>query len=213
MDITHISSLINTLFYSFEKLANGGMLPRLGIWDYLLLIMLSLIQGPVAPVIGGAAAASGIVRPEGVFLTLSTSNLSIDMFWYAVGRQGKLDWLSRFNWFSNVSRNRIDKLRTMVFDQSSTVVTLAKFTSGFVMPTMVATGLVRVPWKRWLPSLFIIELFRTGLLVGAGFYFSTALGQLLKGYSYLTFLFTILVIIMSAWLVSRTLRLDAKVEG
>lgn len=213
MDFSFVYSTLNILIHSLGNILSGGMLPRLGYWDYLLLVLLSFIQGPVAPVIGGAAAAAGIVRPEGVFLTLSTSNLSFDMFWYVVGRRGKLDWLSRSNHFSNVSRNRIAKIRTIILDQSSAIVTMAKFTSGFVIPTMVATGLARVPWKRWLPSLFVIELFRTGVLVGSGFYFATALNQVLKGYSYLTILFTILVLILSAWLVSRSLHIDQKVES
>ena len=158
--------MLNTI----GSLLHGGVLPSLGTWNYFLLGLLSAIQGPVATLVGGTAASTGVVRLEWVFFSISASNLIMDLAWYAVGRAGKLDWLMGSNRLFNVPRSRVEKLRTVITCQSSRVVMLAKITSGFVVPTMVATGLARVPWKNWLPSLFLIEVGRTGVLALLGFY-------------------------------------------
>jgi len=44
-------------------------------------------------------------------------------------------------------------------------------TLGFVVPTLIAAGLARVPYKRWFGVLFAAECLWTGSLVLVGYYF------------------------------------------
>ncbi len=206
--ITYLHSLLNAL----SGLMQAGALPHLGDWDYVLLVLLSILQGPVASLLAGTAAAAGLVQVGWVFLAICTGNLVTDLLWYAIGRLGKIDWLFRTKRLFNVPRKRVEQIRSIITDRSSTIMTLAKISTGFVLPTMIATGLAQVPWKRWLPSLMAVELLRTGTLTLVGFYSAQALSQILKGFSYLTILATIVFVGVSGWFIYRTLHLEEKIE-
>lgn len=210
MTFSSISLFIQTLSNILTAIVRTGTLPNFGYWDYFILMFLSVAQGPVATLLGASAAAAGLVRPLWVFISISAGNLSVDMLWYTLGRAGKIDWLMKPNRMMTVPRERVEKLRSVVVDQSSSIMLIAKFTSGFVIPTMIATGLARVPWKRWLPSLFIVEIIRTGGLVLVGYYSAKTLAQVLQGYSFLTILFTFILILASGWFIHRALKLDRK---
>jgi membrane protein DedA with SNARE-associated domain len=58
-----------------------------------------------------------------------------------------------------------------VHDHVGKFLFVAKLTLGLVVPTLVAAGLARVPWKRWVGMLFLAEAIWTGGLVLAGYYY------------------------------------------
>ena len=54
------------------------------------------------------------------------------------------------------------------------VLFLAKLTVSFVIPSLIAAGLLRIPWRRWFPALILAETLWTGSLVLIGFYTTEA---------------------------------------
>ncbi len=212
MNTSAIILTLQSAINSFSMVLRGGTLPNLGRWDYLLLALLSVLQGPVATLLGATAAAAGLVRPGWVFVSISSANLTVDIFWFSIGRAGKIDWLLGSNRLFKVPRARVEKIRKIIVDQSSMVMAMAKITSGFVMPTMIATGLARVPWKRWLPPLVAVELLRTGALLAVGYYSARTLSQVLKGFSFLTVFGSLAFVLVSAWFIRRALKLGDKLE-
>ncbi|MCL4560687.1 MAG: hypothetical protein M1281_08750 [Chloroflexi bacterium] len=197
--------LLGSMLYS-------GTLPQMGGWDYLFLMVFSVLQGPVATLLGATAAAAGIVRLEWVFLSISFGNLAVDMLWYTLGRAGKVEWLLHSSRWLKMPLDRVEILRTIVIDRSSWIMTLAKVSSGLVMPAMVATGLARVPWKRWLPTLFAAEFLRTGTLVIVGYYSARFLSEVLAGYTYFSLAASLMILIASGWFIKRKLRLQDRME-
>jgi membrane protein DedA with SNARE-associated domain len=55
------------------------------------------------------------------------------------------------------------------------VLFLAKLTVSFVIPSLIAAGLLRIPWRRWFPALIAAETLWTGSLVLIGFYTTEAM--------------------------------------
>ena len=55
------------LLKSFWTLLQQGRLPEVGQWNYLLLAILVAIEGPIATLLGAAAASAGLMRLWGVF--------------------------------------------------------------------------------------------------------------------------------------------------
>ena len=82
------------LFQQFWIDLQQGQLPELGPWNYILLALLIIWQEPIAPLLGGAAAPAGFLRPGLVFLVGVTGNLTADVLWYSVGRRGNVDRVS-----------------------------------------------------------------------------------------------------------------------
>lgn len=138
-----------------------------GIWIYLLLMVLIVIQGPVSTMLGGAAAAAGLLNPLGVLVVALVGNLGADVFWYSLGYSGKDIWRRRF--FRRY-RNIANMLRTEMQRHAVTVLLMAKLSVGMAVPTVIAAGLAQVPWRRWFPPVVVGELIWTGSLLLVGYY-------------------------------------------
>jgi len=176
---------------------------------YLGLALLSVTQGPIVILLGAAAAATGVVSPIGVFIAVTIGNLSVDLLWFLMGRLGKVDWIVRFKWLK-VNLKTIDNMKVRLFHNAPQIVMLAKLSSIFVLPVMVAAGLVRLPWSRWFPTLFIVEIVKNVLLILAGYYAVVSIKQLQAGLSALAIVGSILSIIIPIWLFRRSMRKENK---
>jgi membrane protein DedA with SNARE-associated domain len=143
---------------------------NLGLWAYLLLALLVMVEGPVATLAGAVAASSGFMSPEGVFLAAASGNLFADSLWYSLGYLGKIEWLERYGRWIGVTHTMLNRLVKDIENHAAKVLFIAKLTLGFSIPTLVATGLAKVPVRRWLPWLALGETIWTGGLVFLGYH-------------------------------------------
>jgi membrane protein DedA with SNARE-associated domain len=72
-----------------------------------------------------------------------------------------------------------------------------------VIPTLVATGLARVSWRRWFLPLVLAESIWTGTLVVFGYFFGQAIERLEASFQVLTIAGTVLLVIIILRLISR----------
>ncbi len=143
---------------------------NLGLWAYLLLAVFVAIEGPVATLAGAVAASSGWMKPEGVFAAAASGNLIADSLWYTLGYMGKLEWVERFGRYVGVTPSVVQRMRDDIEKHVAKVLFIAKLTLGFSIPALVATGLSRVPARRWFPWLALGETIWTGSLVFLGYH-------------------------------------------
>jgi membrane protein DedA with SNARE-associated domain len=153
----------------------------LGAWAYFLLAVLVMLEGPIATLAGAIAASAGFMSPGWVFISASAGNLLADVLWYSLGYLGKMEWLERYGRWMGVKQELIYQVMGDIRTHAARLLFLAKLTLGFTIPTLVATGLVRVPVRRWLPSLLLAETLWTGLLVILGFHFGRYVQTLERG--------------------------------
>jgi membrane protein DedA with SNARE-associated domain len=158
---------------------------NLGLWAYLVLALLVMVEGPVATLAGAVAASSGFMSPEGVFISASIGNLFADSLWYSLGYLGKIEWLERYGRFIGVSKSMLDRLRRDIRDHAAKVLFIAKLTLGFSIPTLIATGLAKVPVRRWFPWLAVGEAVWTGSLVFLGYHLGRYVQKLEKGVEFI----------------------------
>jgi membrane protein DedA with SNARE-associated domain len=140
-------------------------------WAYLLLAVVVAVEGPIATLAGAVAASTGLLNPILVFVSASLGNLTADTLWYSLGYIGKTEWLMKLSSRFGVKENSITRLQRDVHDHIHKVLFVAKLTMGLVIPTLIAAGMVRVPFKRWFGVLFAAECLWTGGLVLVGYYF------------------------------------------
>jgi len=176
---------------------------------YLSLAVLSVLQGPIVILLGAAAAATGVITPLGVFIAVTIGNTTIDLVWFMIGRLGKISWITRFRWL-RVNLNTIESMKGRLFLHTPQIVALAKLSSIFVLPVMVAAGLVRLPWKRWFPTLFIVEVVKNVLLILLGYYAVISISQLQSGLTILAIVGSVLSIIIPIWLFRRSMNKGPK---
>jgi membrane protein DedA with SNARE-associated domain len=159
-NVTYINFLLN-------------FIQSLGGWTYILLALLVAVEGPLVTLAGAVAASAGYLNPVLVFASASAGNLTADTVWYSVGYLGKAEWLVRYGSWFGLKQRLIERLQKDIQTHIRKILFAAKLTLGFVVPTLIAAGLARVPIKRWFGALFTAECIWTGGLVLAGYYFGT----------------------------------------
>lgn len=187
------------MLQGFILALRGGHLPQLGYWTYLVLAFLVAIEGPVATLLGAAAASAGLMRPWLVFIAAAAGNLTADSLWYTLGYAGKLEWALRFGRRLGLRPEILERLEQGMHEHAAKILFIAKLTVSFMIPSLIAAGLIKVRWRRWFPALFAGEMIWTGSLMLIGFYATEAIKRVEQGLEYLILalsLFFILFIIM-----------------
>ena len=198
-----IIDLLQEIWSDFQR----GQLPQLGPWNYLLLSVLMIWQGPIASVFGGAAASAGLLKPGLVFLVGVAGNLTADIVWYTLGRRGNVERLFERGILGGHRRHFL-KLRRGMQLHGTKALLMAKLSFGLAVPTLVAAGLSRVSWRKWFPVVFIGETIFTGTLVLIGYYATEAIKQVEQGLHLFLAVMTLLFIVAIIWFVPRYLRKD-----
>lgn len=196
---TNLHQFLTTLYQISQN-------PAIGIWKYLILGIMVGVEGPLMTLIGAAAAAGGYMQPDLVFLSASIGNLSADTIWYSIGYAGKIDWLMRLGGKIGVKQQDMQRLKEKMRQHAPKILLVAKITSGLIVPSLVAAGLARVPWKRWFPSVALGEMIWTGSLVLIGYYAAHSIAQLQQDIRLFVIVSTTVVILGLIWLVRRVLK-------
>jgi membrane protein DedA with SNARE-associated domain len=194
------------LLKTFWLLLQQGHLPEVGRWNYFLLAILVAIEGPIATLLGAAAASAGLMRTWAVFLAAAVGNLTADTLWYLLGYYGKVDTALKLGRWAGLKRKHLDRLTVAMHEHSLKILFFAKLTAGFMIPSLIATGLARIPWKRWFPVVFLGEMIWTGSLLIIGFYTTEAIKSVAQGIALIVVGASILFLIVVIWQGRRILK-------
>jgi membrane protein DedA with SNARE-associated domain len=170
-------------------------LASLGAWSYFLLAFLVAIEGPIVTLLGAGAASVGLMHPGFVFLAAAVGNLSSDTGWYFLGYIGKIDWVKKFGQRLGVSLEKLERLEKMLHEHAPIILFFSKLTVSPMIPALIATGLIRFPWKRWFPFVFAGEMIWTGSLVLIGFFGIQAARKVQIGMEHIILIGSILFVV------------------
>lgn len=185
--MTQFLGFLQNLFFEIQS----GNLPQLGNWSYFLLILLVIVEGPSATLLGAAAASAGLMKPSLVFLAATIGNLTADSLWYSIGYLGKPEWFTRFQRFG-LRQRLIEHLKRSMTKHAVKILLLAKFSVSFMIPALLTAGLLRIPWRRWFPTLIFADTLWTGLLVVIGYYSLESIMGAKRGIEYAVFFVSLL---------------------
>ncbi|HRJ44772.1 MAG TPA: VTT domain-containing protein, partial [Caldilineaceae bacterium] len=164
----------------WETVQSGGI-QEWGQGNYWLLFVLIVVEGPVATLLGAAAASAGFMRLSLVILVAVTANLLADIGWYFLGYFSNEKNLIRYLGWVGLRRRHVDKLCWAMRRHAPKVLFIAKFSTGFAIPALVAAGLSKIPLRRWFPVVFLASVvWSTGLAL-IGFYATQAVKQVQAG--------------------------------
>lgn len=153
---------------------------ELGAWSYAILAVAVMIEGPFATLIGAGAAAVGVLKPQFVFVSAALGNLTGDLLWYSLGRLGRTSWLSTHGRWLGLSPEMVEVMRDRMRQDIRVIIFVAKLTLFLMIPTLLATGVIRARLRRWFPVDIAAECLWTGFLVVAGYNLSGYLLRLNK---------------------------------
>jgi membrane protein DedA with SNARE-associated domain len=200
--IDHIRQLISTI--GVPQLASWGS------WSYIILALLVMIEGPIATLLGAVAASTGAMRPLIVFIVAAAANLTSDTLWYSAGRLGKKEWLVNFGRRVGATPERLQELEGRLKQHAPVILFISKLTVSPMIPALIATGLIRYPWRKWFPFVFMGEMIWTGSLVLIGYFGLQAITKVELGIEHFILGGTALFIVFILWLGRRILKGEMK---
>lgn len=185
---------------------HGGGWPELGVWSYVLLALLVATEGPVSTLLGAAAAAAGILDIRLVFLAAFLGNVLGDCLWYSVGYANNLQSIYRWGRWLGLQSHHLDRLELEMHTHATKLIALSKLAIGLIIPTLVAAGLARVPWKRWFPLVLVIEVTWTIVMVNLGYHSAGVIKQLERSIQLVGVIVLVALIAAVVWYARRVYR-------
>jgi membrane protein DedA with SNARE-associated domain len=184
-----------------------------GPFSYLILALLVAIEGPIATLLGAAAASLGYLNPAVVFFAAAAGNLTSDTLWYYLGYLGKIEWVKRFGQRLGISIEKVEVLENMLCDHAPKVLFISKLTVSPMIPALIATGLIKYPWRRWFPAVFAGEMVWTGSLMLLGYYGVKVIQKVELGLEHAILAATVVFIVFIIWFGRRLLTKETQNPG
>jgi len=149
------------------------LITALSQYGYLGLFPLVFFEGPIASIVGGMLAATGVLSIVGVFFVILVANLLSDIIYYLLGRYGGRVFVKRFGKYLGVTEARIDALEKHAQDHGGKTVIMAKLQIVGPLPTgialLIALGAGKMPFWSYFWYNVIGTVPQTILLEGIGF--------------------------------------------
>src|SRR5207244_3478176 len=130
-------------------------------------------QGPILMVLGGFLLRQGYFDLWPLYFTLLCGDFIGDILWYWIGFLGARPLIERYGRFFSLSPDLFNKLEGGFRRHSTRILLISKLTMGFgfALATLVAAGVSRVPFRKYILLNLIGGFFWTGFLVAIGFFF------------------------------------------
>lgn len=189
----------------WNTLRSGGF-PDLGIWSYVLLTLLVATEGPLSTLLAAAAAAAGYLRIDWVFFAAITGNILGDCLWYSLGYAGHPERVHRFGRWLGIHSKHISRLERAMHRHAAKLIILSKLSFGFIIPTLIAAGIARVPLRRWLPVVLVVETLWTILLTSVGYHATSTIARFERSLQIIGVAILLLLLATVVWYVRRLIR-------
>ena len=162
---------------------------------YLAMGLITLLEGLISNLAAGITISGVYLRPIPVFVGIVTGNLMADMAWYNLGRYFQMDRIKRLAHRLKLDLQLIDDIAIEIRQHAPRFLFMAKLTIGLPVPSLIATGLSKVPVRRWIGMLVLAELIRTSVFVTLVFLYASAIDQASREMQSILLTMTVFVVI------------------
>jgi membrane protein DedA with SNARE-associated domain len=166
---------IASFFGEYWTALQHGTVPPLGYWNYLVLMVFVILQGPTAALLSGAGVSAGIFNLYLAGLASVIGSLFADIFWYQVGLLGKLE--RYYKQRKNKRQQLVELFYNGMQKHYLKVLLFGKLSIGLAIPAVIAAGLCRVEWRRWFPIVIVGEILFTAMMIALGFFAAESLAH------------------------------------
>lgn len=177
-------------------------------YGYAALFLATIVEGPIATVIGAFLASQGLLQVDLVYAIAVAGDLVGDLILYLVGRAGKLGGNGWWKKLDDRRRRRLAVLREQLRANPAGPLLLGKLTHAAGFLVLLAAGVARVPVPRFLGLNLLGTLPKAALFVLIG-YFAGAAYNRIDTYLWIASCALFVVVLLGAFMyVRRRLALD-----
>lgn len=142
-------------------------------YRYPIAYPLAIFEGPVVMVISGFLVHLGFFDFWPIYLVLIAGDLTGDVVWYLVGRHGGRPLIQKYGHWLNIKPENVERAESFFHKNQTKILVISKLTTGFgfAIATLIAAGVAKVPFKKYLTINFFGEFVWAGFLFAIGYFF------------------------------------------
>jgi membrane protein DedA with SNARE-associated domain len=144
---------------------------------YLAVELTTLLEGLLSNLAAVITISGVFLSPIPIFVAIVIGNLMADMVWYNLGRYFQLERIKRLAHRLKLDLQLIDDIALEIRQHAPRFLFMAKLTIGLPVPSLIATGLSKVPVRRWIGMLVLAELIRSSIFVTLVFLYASAIDR------------------------------------
>jgi membrane protein DedA with SNARE-associated domain len=143
-------------------------------FKYLALFPLAVIEGPIITIITGLFASLGYLNFFLAYIIIVAGDLTGDTLHYLAGRFGGRSFIDRWGKYIGADKEQVKKLEGQFAKRGDQLLFIGKMLHGLGGAFLVAAGIIKMPFNKFLFSNMLATLVKSMLLLIIGFYFGQA---------------------------------------
>ncbi|MEN9342018.1 MAG: hypothetical protein RIQ54_274 [Candidatus Parcubacteria bacterium] len=153
-------------------------------FGYAILLPLGIIEGPIVSVASGILIHLSFFQFWPVFWILLAGDIIGDIFWYSIGYHGGIRFIRRYGHFFGLSESTAERISHLFHRHHEKILLTSKLTMGFgfALATLIAAGMARVPFRKFIFINIAAGVVWTTFLIGVGYFFGNVYALIDKGF-------------------------------
>jgi membrane protein DedA with SNARE-associated domain len=172
------------------------LITLLSAYKYFLLFPLTVVEGPITMVLAGFLVSLGQLDFLLAYVVVVAADLIGDGFYYALGYFGRERFVLRWGHYIGITPERIARLEKHFQRHDGKTLIMSKLAHAVGVVVLVAAGLTRMPFGRFLWYNLLPTLPKALLLLALGFYFGQAYDRIQSYLDYTALGMVLLVLIL-----------------
>lgn len=160
--------------FSSINLADPQILIYIKTIGYPAMLVLMIIEGPIATILASFAASLGFFNIYLVFILSMLGDVIGDIILYAIGYTGGAKALAKAEKILKIKPETVAKLEKLFMLHGKKTIFAVKSTTGLCWITFIAAGAVRMKFREFLFGSFFGGIVWSGFLVVMGYFFGYA---------------------------------------
>jgi membrane protein DedA with SNARE-associated domain len=128
------------------------------------------VEGPIVTYSAAVVASLGYLNVWLVIVISFLGGFLPDVFLYTLGRSGRTKTIERFAKKFGLSQNRLETLEINLKKHIKKTLFFSKLTPILPIPALILSGFIKVPLKKFLPTIFLLNLAGAVIFTLLGFY-------------------------------------------
>lgn len=154
------------------------ILVAIPVLKYVLLFLLTIVEGPLVAMVAGLFASLGFFNLILAYLVILAGDLVSDSLYYSIGFWGREKVIKKYGRFILLDQTKLHKFETLVRYHSVKVLVIGKLTHFAGVPVLLAAGLVRIPYRKFIWYDMLATLPKSLIFLLLGFYFGSLTGTI-----------------------------------
>ncbi len=146
-------------------------------YKYLVLIPLSILEGPIVAVIAGFLTTLHIMNVFIVYIILIIGDITGDALLYMFGRYGGT-FFRKYSVRIGVTSEKLESAKNYFNTHHTKALVTSKLFFGIGVSGLAAAGILKIPYLRFMRTCVVISIIQSALFILIGIMFGHAYEQI-----------------------------------